>query len=150
MSLLGDGSKVAVMAMLEVLIIDLSTSTTVTSIRRLSAPKAVVGVEGRSYVIIHFCDNYCMVYDINRYEIVYIIIGVFSDHNGIKASANGYHLLYGNNTAIQMWSMAGCQIEMLSHQFKFISSYAINFDGSEIYLGNYYGEIHFVKAIALK
>lgn len=118
------------MTMLEVLIIDTSTGIILGNIKRLSAPKSVMAISEKHQIIIHFCDNYCLVYDTYRYEIIYIIIGIFSDHNGIKASENGLHLLYGNNTAIQMWNMPLCQIELLSHQFKFISAYAINRDGS--------------------
>lgn len=35
---------------------------------------------------------------------------MFSDHKGIKVSGNGWHLLYANDTAIQMWNVGQASI----------------------------------------
>lgn len=78
------------------------------------------------------------------------MIGIPNDHKGIKVSGDGRFLLYGNDTAIQVWNVGKCCIEMLSHKYKYVSCYNINRDGSELYLGTFNGEIVVVKLIVIK
>ena len=97
-----------------------------------------------------FSDNYCLMYDTDTFEVIYTMIGIPSDHKGIKVSEDGRYILYGNNPAIQVWSMTKSCIEVLSHKFKYVSCYNINPDGSELYLGTFNGEILHVKLIRIK
>lgn len=67
------------------------------------------------------------------------MIGIPNDHKGIKVSEDGLFMLYGNDTAIQVWNVAKCCIEVLSHKFKYVSCYNINRNGSDLYLGTFNG-----------
>lgn len=60
---LHNGNHMAVMCLLEVLIIDLSTGWIIKTIKRLSAPKNVISISHRCMCIL-FSDNYCMLYDL--------------------------------------------------------------------------------------
>lgn len=110
----------------------------------------MVPIPNKNYMLIHFSDNYCIVYDTINFEAIFTVLGIANDHKGIKVSENGGHLLHGNSNAIQMWNMNSCTIEMLSHKFRFISAYAIHGEGEEIYLGTYSGFISIVRTKTMK
>ena len=108
--LFNSGTKAALTTMLEVFIIDTHDGAVLSIIKRLSAPRLVMPIPNQHYLLVHFSDNYCILYDTFNYEPIYTILGMPNDHKGIKPSADGKHLLYANNTALQMWSIGSCQI----------------------------------------
>jgi WD40 repeat protein len=119
------------MTYLEVIIIDITYGYIIKVIKRVSPPKCIAIIPNQNYMVIHYSDNYCILYDTTLFEEIYVIIGVPGDHRGIKPSDNGRHLLYGNNGgALQMWNVFDCKIELLSHKLKCFSTYEINWDGS--------------------
>lgn len=148
--LLNGGTRAAITAMLQVLIVDTRDGSIVGIIKRLSPPRVVVPIPNKHFMLVHYSDNYCIMYDTVNFEPIYTILGMAHDHKGIKVSEDGNHLLYGNNNAVQMWNVNSCQIQLLSHKYKFTSAYALNGDASQIYLGTYNGYINFVITKTMK
>lgn len=148
MAFINNGSQVALMLLLEVVIYDLNLGSVIKSIKRLASPKHLVPFpHDHKLLIIHYSDNYCFLYDTKNYEIIYDLRGICSDHKGIKVSGNGKHVFYGNDTAMQMWNITQSSIEMLCHKMKFINCYNINYNGTEAYLGNFNGELQAVMML---
>lgn len=58
------------------------------------------------------------------------MIGVPLCHKGLKPCSNGSHLLMGTDCQLQMWSMLASRLEMVSHSYRFMSCYAVNYNGS--------------------
>lgn len=73
----------------------------------MATPKYVFTV-GNHHLLVHFNDNYCILYDTVLFQEFYVMIGVPNDHKGIKVSEDGFHLVYGNDTAMQMWNIPRC------------------------------------------
>lgn len=62
------------------------------------------------YLCIHFSDNNCIIYDTTFYYPIYFVVGMCSDHKGLKPSLDGRYLLYGNDQAMQIWDVFAARI----------------------------------------
>lgn len=111
MAFINNGSQVALMLLLEVLIYDINIGSVIKAIKRLATPKHTVPFPtDHKLLLIHYSDNYCFLYDTTDYDMIYDIRGICSDHKGIKVSGDGRHVFYGNDVAMQMWNITQCSI----------------------------------------
>lgn len=122
------------------LILDIQSNQVIKIIKRAASVKSIVVIPKQSYIIIHYSDNFGILYDTHNFEQLYIIMGLPNDHQGIKPSENGQFLLYGSGRGpIQLWNISTCNIEFISNKIKSFNTYEINHDGSELYFGTYQG-----------
>lgn len=139
-SCLNDGNLLALITYAEVLIVEIESKQVVKIIKRAASAKLIVVIPNQAYIIIHFSDNFAILYDTHNFEQVYILMGMPNDHQGIKPSENGQFLLYGSSRGpIQLWNISTCSIEFISNKVKSFNTYEINHDGSELYFGTYQG-----------
>lgn len=63
MSCLSNRNQLAIATYHDVLIMDMKSNDIVKTIRRVSSPKSITIIPSQPLMIIHYSDNYCIMYD---------------------------------------------------------------------------------------
>lgn len=68
---------------LDVRIYDEGTNYLKMTIRRLATPRTMAAGIQQPLIVIHYSDNYCIVYDTQNWEQISVIVGTPKDHRGL-------------------------------------------------------------------
>ena len=119
-------------------------------LKRLASPKHMTAVPNQALFLVHYTDNLCILYETWSFEEIANIMGMQNDHKGLAFSKNGLHLVYANNFFFQMWNVRSHSIEMLSHDYKSVYCYCLNYNSCYVYCGTFRGEITVIEAQIIK
>ena len=109
------------------------------TIKRLAIPRSVHVSPSESAFIILFSDNYAILYDCTYFEPISIVRGLSSQTICMKFSPDSHYLLYGTNNSLVVWSLLSSSIDTMTHNYKEISSFSIDWYGAYLYIGNFNG-----------